>query len=61
MNYSPVQLAAHKENSEPCAADALENLASALERVADLPVTTNGAKQAQRELFELWAAAVRRP
>ena len=59
MNYSPVQLAAHKEASTPDAVAAMKNLASALECVADLPVSSNGAKQAQRELFELWEAADR--
>ncbi len=59
MNYSPVQLAARKEKSEPDAVDVLDGLASALERVADLPVSTNGAKQAQRELFEIWEATDR--
>ncbi len=59
MNYSPVQLAAHKENSDPDAVTVLDDLASVMARVADLPVSTNGAKQAQRELFELWQAADR--
>ncbi len=61
MNYSPVQVAAHTENCEPDAETVIDDLASVLARVGDLPVTTSGAKQAQRELFELWAAAVRRP
>ena len=59
MNYSPVQVAAHQEQNEPEAAATLEDLASVLARVADLPVSTNGAKQAQRELFQLWQATDR--
>ncbi len=59
MNYSPVQLAARKEQSEPDAVTVLDDLAAVLSRVGDLPVSTNGAKQAQRELFELWEATDR--